>query len=94
MVPHICLTFDQIKVGLSLYGSYWPLVAVRVGFPSGASGKEPATSAGDVRDVGLIPGLGRSPGKEIHSSILTWEIPWTEEPVRLHSMGSQRVGQD
>ena len=29
-----------------------------------------------------------------HSSILTWEIPWTEEPGRLQSMGSQRVGQD
>ena len=27
-----------------------------------------------------------------HSSILAWEIPWTEEPGRLHSMGSQRVG--
>ena len=27
-------------------------------------------------------------------SILTWEIPWTEEPGRLHSMGSQRVRHD
>ena len=27
-----------------------------------------------------------------HSSILDWEIPWTEEPGRLQSMGSQRVG--
>ena len=27
-----------------------------------------------------------------HSSILAWKIPWTEEPGRLHSMGSQRVG--
>ena len=27
-----------------------------------------------------------------HSSILTWEIPWTEEPGRLQSMVSQRVG--
>ena len=26
-----------------------------------------------------------------HSSILVWEIPWTEEPGRLHSIGSQRV---
>ena len=34
--------------------------------------------------------------KEIttHSSILAWEIPWTEEPGGLHSMGSQRVGYD
>ena len=28
----------------------------------------------------------------IHSSILAWEIPWTEEPGELQSMGSQRVG--
>ena len=27
-----------------------------------------------------------------HSSILAWKIPWTEEPERLQSMGSQRVG--
>ena len=26
-----------------------------------------------------------------HSSILTWEIPWTEEPGRLQSMGSQEL---
>ena len=29
-----------------------------------------------------------------HSSMLTWEVPWTEEPGRLPSMGSQRVGHD
>ena len=29
-----------------------------------------------------------------HSSVLAWEIPWTEEPGRLQSMGSQRVGHD
>ena len=29
-----------------------------------------------------------------HSSILAWEIPQTEEPGRLQSMGSQRVGHD
>ena len=28
----------------------------------------------------------------IHSSTLAWKIPWTEEPNRLHPMGSQRVG--
>ena len=30
----------------------------------------------------------------IHSNILAWKIPWTEEPGRLQSMGSQRVGHD
>ena len=29
-----------------------------------------------------------------HSSILAWEIPWTEEPGGLQSMGSQRAGYD
>ena len=29
-----------------------------------------------------------------HSSILAWEIPWTEEPSGLQSMGSQRIGHD
>ena len=33
-------------------------------------------------------------GKATHSSILAWRIPWTEEPSRLQSMESQRVGHD
>ena len=50
-------------------------------------------SAGDARDVGLIPGLGRSLEEEIvpHSSILAWKIPWTEGPGGLQSMGLERV---
>ena len=31
-------------------------------------------------------------GMTTHSSVLAWRIPWTEEPGRLQSMGSQRVG--
>ena len=37
-----------------------------------------------------IPGEGMT----THSSILAWRIPWTEEPGRLQSMGSQKVGHD
>ena len=33
-------------------------------------------------------------GMATHFSILAWRIPWTEEPGRLQSMGSQRVGHD
>ena len=29
-----------------------------------------------------------------HSSILAWEMPWTEEPGEVQAMGSQRVGHD
>ena len=64
--------------------------------------KNPPANAGDL---GSIPGSGRSPGEGNiqHSNILgileysfpgnlAWEIPWTEEPGRLQSMRSQRVG--
>ena len=59
------------------------------GLPRWLSGKESACNAGDV---GLIPGSGRSPGEGNgnHSNILAWEIPWTEEPGGLQSMGSQK----
>ena len=33
-----------------------------MGFPGGASSKEPTCNAGDIRDIGSIPALGRSPG--------------------------------
>ena len=33
-------------------------------------------------------------GMATHSSIVAWEIPWTEQPGGLQSMGSQRVGHD
>ena len=53
-------------------------------------------SAYNVGDPGSIPGLGRSPregnGDPLQCSCL--KIPWTEEPGRLQSMGSQRVGHD
>ena len=53
--------------------------------PGGSVVKNPPANAGDVS---LIPGSGRSPGKEMatHSIILAWEIPWTEEPGGLQSM--------
>ena len=54
-------------------------------------------NAGDPRDEVLIPGSGRSPLEEemaTHSSLLAWEIPWTEEPGGPQSMGSQTVRRD
>ena len=62
-------------------------------FPGGSGGTE---SACNVGDSGSIPGSGRSPGEGNgnHSSILSRRIPWTEEPSRLQSMGSQRVAPD
>ena len=103
-------------------------------FPGSSDHKQ---SVCNERDLGSIPGSGRSPGEGIrqptpvflpeksheqrslvgyspwghkelgmtesltlekamapHSSTLAWKIPWTEEPGRLQSMGSLRVGHD
>ena len=59
------------------------------GFPGGPVVHNPPANAGVARNAGLIPGSGRSPREEnaTHASILSWEIPWTEEPDQLQSMG-------
>ena len=61
-------------------------------FHGGSVVKGPSASV----DVVLIPRSERSPGEGngTHSSTLAWRIPWREEPGRLQSMGSQRVGHD
>ena len=45
-----------------------------------------------VQSLGQEDPLGKE--MAIHSSTIAWNIPWTEEPGRLQSMGSQRVGHD
>ena len=67
-----------------------------MGFPGGPSGKESTCNAGDIEMQ--VPFLG---GEDLleeematHSRILAWRFPWTEEPGRLQSMGSQRVRYD
>ena len=63
-----------------------------MGFPSGSVGKNSPANAGDE---GSIPGSGSLLEKEMAThSILAWEIPWTEEPGGLQSMGSQRAVHD
>ena len=63
------------------------------GFPGGSVMKNlPAMPEMQVRSLGQEDPLGEE--MATHSSILAWEIPWTEEPGGLQSMGSQRVGHD
>ena len=52
----------------------------------------PATQETWVQSLGQEDPLEK--GIAIHSSILAWRIPWTEEPGELQSTGSQRVGHD
>ena len=61
-----------------------------LGFPSGSVVKHPPA----MRDS-WVQSLGQADPLEkemaMHSSILAWEIPWTEEPGKLQFRGSQRV---
>ena len=61
--------------------------------PCWLSGKEYACKAGDMSS---IPGLRRSPGEGNGNPLQysSWEVPWTEKPGGLQSMGSQRVGRN
>ena len=73
--------------------SFWILVPLVVAL----SGSEVKASASNTGDPGSIPGLREDPlEKEMvtQSSILAWRIPWTENPGRLQSTSSQRVGHD
>ena len=70
---------------------------IHMGFPVGAVKNNTSTNAGDTRDAGSIPGCQEDPVEKktaTHFSVLAWEIPWTEEPGRLQSMGLQRVRHD
>ena len=68
-----------------------------MGFPGGSVVENPPANAGDIGDASLIPGSerssGRGNGNPLHS-ILVWKIRWTEEPGRLQSIESKRVGHD
>ena len=62
-------------------------------FTGGLEGKEFTFNAGNTGPISV----GKLPWKKktiIHSSILTWEIPWTEESGGLPSMGLQRDRRD
>ena len=64
-----------------------------MGFPGGSAVKNlPVMQEMQVLSLGQEDPLEE--GMATHSRILAWEIPWTKEPGRLLSMGSQRVRHD
>ena len=68
-----------------------------MGFPGGASGKEPACQCRRHKRHWFGPRVGKIPLEEgiaIHSSILAWRSPWTKEPGGQQSIGSKRVRHD
>ena len=73
----------KIRIGNVAYGA--SLVAQRLK-------RLPAMQETWVRALGREDPLEKE--MATHSSTIAWKIPWTEEPGRLQSMGSQRVGHD
>ena len=75
------------KVGNSV------VVESRLAFPGGSVAKNLLVmQETQVQSLGWEDPLEKE--MSIHSSIIAWKIPWTEEPGRLQSTGSQRVGHD
>ena len=75
---------------------YLSVCLIFKGFPGDSMVKNPPVDAGDAGSEGFILGLGRSPGGG-HGNPLQYsclEIPWTEEPGGLWSIGLQRVQHD
>ena len=75
-----------------MYLQILSVVTREKGFPGGASGKEPACQC--RFDVGSIPGREDplEEGMATHSSILAWEISWTEQPGGLSTWGPALAG--
>ena len=67
-------------------------VVTLAGFLAGSAMNLPAMHETQVRSLSQEDSLEK--GMTTHSSIIVWEILWMEEPGRLQSMGSQRVGHD
>ena len=68
-----------------------------MGFPGGTSGKEFHLPMQEMLERRVRSLSWDNPLEElmvIHSSILAWRNPWTEEPGGLQSVGSQRIGHD
>ena len=70
----------------------WLTDAFNQGFPDGASGKEPTYQGRRLRFNPWVIKIPWSGAWQPNFSILAWRIPWTEEPGRLWSIVSQRVG--
>ena len=74
------------RVGLKVLTFCFGLVPWQLGFPTGLESKESGCNAGDqVQSLGREDPLEK--GMVTHSCILTWRIPWTEEPGGLQPCG-------
>ena len=80
-----CDPMDCSLLGLSVHGISQATVSIANGFPAVSGVKKPPASTGDAEP--WVQSLDQEDPLEkkvaTHSSILAWEIPWTEDPGRL-----------
>ena len=95
--PSPDLTWLLPRVIMKWYSLAQPLLVLHIsmyGFPNGSVTNNPSAMQ-ETQDMRVQP-LGQEDpleeGMATHSSILSWRIPWTEEPSRLQSIGLQRAG--
>ena len=70
------------------------LVCRSGGFPGGSEVKNQPVMQETQETQSLDQDDSLEEGIATYSSILAWRIPWTEEPGKLQTLGSQRVGHD
>ena len=89
---------QQASINEYLFLSFLRQFKNVLGFPGGASGKESSCKWNRCKWQMRVRSLGQEDLLEesmaTHSSVLAWEMPWTEEPGKLPSIGLQRVGHD
>ena len=92
------MTFVVYEILMYMHLAWFTVALGRVHFclPGCPVVKNLPADAGDAGDIGSFPGWEAPLEEEMatFSSILAWEVPWTEEPGRLQSMELQRVGHD
>ena len=88
----LCFNSDYLYCSIFKFTDYFAVSGLLINRPSMA---QMAKNLPAMQET-WVPSLGQEDplkkGMAIHSRILAWRIPWTEEPSRLQSMRSQRVG--
>ena len=92
LAPKRCSINDHCYHTSALLGNHLGLCLPRASLVAQRLKRLPAMWETWVQSLGWEDSLEKA--MATHSNILAWRIPWMEEPGRLQSMGSQRVGHD
>ena len=95
--PSLCNSMDCILPSSSIHGMIQARKLERVAMPSSRGSSQSRYTHHLLRKKKILcSSLSSFLEKAMapHSNTLAWKIPWTEEPSRLRSMGSLRVGHD